>query len=61
MEESIVMNTENVVNTFVDYSEQLTQLIDISNSILSVNYVFMVIFILFCVCALFNIYFRNFF
>ena len=61
MEETILLNTENVVNSVVDYSDQLTQLIDISNNILCVNYIFLVFFILFCACAFFNLYFRNFF
>ena len=55
------------VNTTVDYSEQLDQLLvavnsllDVSNNVLGVNFVFLNFFILFCICSLIYLFFKNF-
>lgn len=59
--------TEETFNTVVDYSEQLNQLVEsvnslinISNNVLSVNFVFMNLFILFGICSLIYLFFKNF-
>lgn len=64
--EEILLSTETV-NTVVDYSEQLNQviesvdgLINVSNNILGVNFVFLNFFILFGICSLIYLFFRNF-
>ena len=55
------------VNTTVDYSEQLDQLLvavnsllDVSNNVLGVNFVFLNFFILFGICTLIYLFFKNF-
>lgn len=64
MEEILTVET---VNTVVDYSEQLNQvlesfdsLINVSHNILGVNFVFLNFFILFGVCSLIYLFFKNF-
>lgn len=64
--EEILLSTETV-NTVVDYSEQLNQIIEsvndlvnVSNNILGVNYVFLNFFILFGICSLIYLFFKNF-
>lgn len=64
--EEILLSTETV-NTVVDYSEQLNQvlesfdsLINVSHNILGVNFVFLNFFILFGVCSLIYLFFKNF-
>lgn len=64
--EEILLSTETV-NTVVDYSEQLNQviesvdsLINVSNNILGVNFVFLNFFILFGICSLIYLFFKNF-
>lgn len=64
MEEILTVET---VNTVVDYSEQLNQvlesfdsLINISNNLLGVNFVFLNFFILFGICSLIYLFFKNF-
>ena len=64
--EEILVSTETV-NTFVDYSEQLNQvlesfdgLINVSNNILGVNFVFLNFFVLFGICSLIYLFFKNF-
>lgn len=59
MEEILLTNTENI-STVIDYSNQLNQLIDISNNILAVNFVFLNFFVLFCICSLIYLFFKNF-
>lgn len=55
------------VNTTVNYSEQLDQilesvngLLDVSNNVLGVNFVFLNFFILFGICTLIYLFFKNF-
>lgn len=55
------------VNNTVNYSEQLDQLLetvnsllDVSNNVLGVNFVFLNFFILFGICALIYLFFKNF-
>ena len=64
--EEILLSTETV-NTVVDYSEQLNQviesvdgLINVSNNILGVNFVFLNLFVLFGICSLIYLFFKNF-
>lgn len=64
MEEILTVET---VNTVVDYSEQLNQvlesfdsLINVSHNILGVNFVFLNFFILFGICSLIYLFFKNF-
>lgn len=64
--EEILLSTETV-NTVVDYSEQLNQVIEsvdsllnVSNNILGVNFVFLNFFILFGICSLIYLFFKNF-
>ena len=64
--EEILLSTETV-NTVVDYSEQLNQivssvenLVNSSNNILGVNYLFLNFFILFSICSLIYLFFKNF-
>lgn len=61
-----ILSTETV-NTVVDYSEQLNQviesvdgLINVSNNILGVNFVFLNFFVLFGICSLIYLFFKNF-
>lgn len=55
------------VNTTVNYSEQLDQilesvngLLDVANNVLGVNFVFLNFFILFGICTLIYLFFKNF-
>lgn len=64
MEEIITTET---VNTVIDYSEQLNQilesfdsLININNYILNVNFLFLNFFVLFGICSLIYLFFKNF-
>lgn len=64
--EEILLSTETV-NTVIDYSEQLNQIIEsvdglvnISNNLLGVNYLFLNFFILFGICSLIYLFFKNF-
>lgn len=64
--EEILVSTDTV-NTVVDYSEQLNQvlesfdgLINVSNNILGVNFVFLNFFVLFGICSLIYLFFKNF-
>ena len=64
--EEILLSTDTV-NTVVDYSEQLNQviesvdgLINVSNNILGVNFVFLNLFVLFGICSLIYLFFKNF-
>lgn len=64
--EEILFSTDTV-NTVVDYSEQLNQvlesfdgLINVSNNILGVNFVFLNFFVLFGICSLIYLFFKNF-
>ena len=64
-----LLSTEIIetVNTTVNYSDQLDQLLetvnsllDVSNNVLGVNFVFLNFFILFGICTLIYLFFKNF-
>lgn len=64
-----LLSTEIIetVNTTVNYSDQLDQLLEtvnsllyVSNNVLGVNFVFLNFFILFCICTLIYLFFKNF-
>lgn len=64
--EEILLSTETI-NTVVDYSDQLNQLlvslenlINVNNNILGVNYLFLNFFVLFGICTLIYLFFKNF-